>query len=129
MLGFLVYLRLIVEVGDFPPAGGRPRLGLVPGRRGALATLVTMSLRTLSISAVSVGGPVSVGGCRTSELWARITAGRVMGLVAVTTFLTMDLRILEITSVSVGEPVSAVGGVDSLAWVRLGIVGAGVGAK
>ena len=32
-LELLVYLRLVVEVGDFPPAGGRPRFGC-SGRSG-----------------------------------------------------------------------------------------------
>ena len=46
-----------------------------------------------------------------------------------TTFLIMELRVLEIISVSVGVAVSAVDKGDSRVWVRLGVVGAGVGAK
>ena len=117
-----------MEVGDLPPAGGRPRFGLGLGSGGALAILVTMSLRTLRISAASVDGPVGAGGSRSSGLWASAGAGRVGELVAITTLFTMVFRILAITSVSVGGPGGAVARGTSRAWVRLGIVGAGVGA-
>ena len=70
-----------------PPAGGRPRFGLVLEDGGALAILVTMSLRALRISAASVGGPVGAGGSRSSGLWASVGACRVRELVAITTIL------------------------------------------
>ena len=118
-----------MEVGDLPPAGGRPRFGLGLGNGGALAILVTMSLRALRISAVSVGGPVGEGGSRSSGLWASVGACRVGELVAITTHFTLDFRILAATSVSVDGSGGAVARGTSRAWVRLGIVGAGVGAK
>ena len=59
---FLNLGRLGFTGKDLPPAGGRPRLGLKPGGRGALATLVTISLRAKRISVASVGGPVGAGG-------------------------------------------------------------------
>ena len=57
VLPFLVFFHLVVVGRILPPAGLRPRLGLEPGGRGALTTLVTMALRTLRISSESVGSP------------------------------------------------------------------------
>ena len=129
VLPFFVFFRLVVDGRILPPAGLRPRLGLEPGGRGALATLVTMALRTLRISSESVGGPGGAEGLVNSVVWASIGAGQAGVLVALTTSLTIDLRTLDISSASVGGPVGAVDWDDSRDCVRVGDVGAGVGAK
>jgi len=129
VLPFLVFFHLVVVGRILPPAGLRPRLGLEPGGRGALTTLVTMALRTHRISSESVGSPGGTEGFVNSVVWASIGTGQAGILVALTTSVIMDLRTLEIISESVGGPVSAVDWGDSRACIRVGDVGAGVGAN